>query len=133
MAKTYEASIQIESANLLLDITSDEFHSIGNGQYIEKGYTDYLNGISTFYLFKFNDTKLKAKSLVITVDNKPIFTGLISDLTFSRGTTGSLSVSQKLVFGLILLLLTGVVMALSSRSVTDDIGITTPRKIIQKP
>ena len=33
MAKIYEAGIQVESASLLLDITSDEFHSIDSSEY----------------------------------------------------------------------------------------------------
>ena len=146
MPKTYEASIQIGTNNLILDVTDEELNRINDGEHFEKGYTDYLDGNATFYLFKFNHGNQKKKSLLITAakagtfeaetklkDEQPIFDGPISDVKFLKGTRGSMSTTQKLTLGVIMLVLAGGAIALSTRSVTDDLGLTTPRKIIPKP
>ena len=129
MPKTYKAEIRIGSFNLLLDITADEFQRINSGEAFEKGYTDYLEGVPTFYLFRFNSSKSKKKSLVINANKKSIFTGSVSDVTFSQNKTNP----QIYVWILIFALLAGISITLSSRSVTDDLGITTPNKAVKKP
>ena len=129
MPKTYEAKIRIGSFNLLLDITADEFKRINSGEAFEKGYTDYLGGVPTFYLFRINSGKSKKKSLVINANKKSIFTGSVSDVTFSQNKPNP----QIYVWILIVVLLAGISITLSSRSVTDDLGITTPKKAVKKP
>ena len=110
-------------------VSKDEFQRINSGEAFEKGYTDYLGGVPTFYLFRFNSGKSKKKSPVINANKKSIFTGSVSDVTFSQNKPNP----QIYVWILIVVLLAGISITLSSRSVTDDLGITTPKKAVKKP